>query len=239
MSQTTEGSSLRYKILLVDDEQDFRRMLRSFLREAGHTVLDAASGREALLAAVDSQPDIVISDVQMPDMDGLELCRRLRAEAKTAGIPVLLMSGASKEERDQLEGFARGADDYVLKPFEPPILLAKTLAVLRRYATAVEVCEVLRADGVRLDVQARTVSHGGKRVDLTRKEFDLLTLLLRKRGHVLSAQFLLESVWGYDLAEYNDPHTVTVHLSSLRRKLGSKLSRRIVTVPGSGYRFEI
>jgi two-component system alkaline phosphatase synthesis response regulator PhoP len=230
---------LRYKLLLVDDEEDFRKILQSFLREAGHTVLAAASGREALLAALDSQPDIVISDVQMPAMGGLELCRRLRADRRTAAIPILLMSGASKEERDQLEGFALGADDYVLKPFEPPILLAKIEAVLRRYSTAAELKELLHAAGVSLDVQARTASCGDRRVSLTRKEFDLLTLLLRKRGHVLTPQFMLESVWGYDLAEYNDPHTVTVHLSSLRRKLGPRLGRRIVTVPGNGYRFEI
>jgi len=228
---------VRYKLLLVDDDDDFRKMLQSFLREAGHAVVSAASGRDGLLAAVDSKPDLAISDVQMPGMGGFELCRRLRADARTARLPVLLMSGASKEERDQMEGFALGADDYVLKPFQPPLLLAKIEAVLRRYSTVAELHELLRADGMSLDVQARTVSCGGKPVSLTRKEFDLLTLLLRKRGHVLTPQFLLESVWGYDLAEYNDPHTVTVHLSSLRRKLGPRLGRRIVTVPGSGYRF--
>ncbi len=234
-----DNPPLRYKLLLADDEEDFRKMLQAFLREAGHSVIAAASGREALLAALDSQPDIVISDVQMPVMGGFELCRRLRDDRRTAAIPVLLMSGASKEERDQLEGFAVGADDYVLKPFEPPILLAKIGAVLRRYSTAAELKELLRADGVSLDVQARTASCDDRPVNLTRKEFDLLTLLLRKRGHVLTPQFMLESVWGYDLAEYNDPHTVTVHLSSLRRKLGPRLGRRIVTVPGNGYRFEI
>ena len=229
---------LRYEILLVDDDVDLRKTLKVFLQGSGQTVVEASSGREALLAAVDSQPDIVVCDVEMPDMDGLELCRRLRAGQRTAKIPVLLMSGTSKEERDQLEGFSQGADDYVLKPFAPPLLLAKIEAVLRRYAVAEEIEEVLQADGVKLDVQARTVTCEGRLVSLARKEFDLLTLLLRKRGHVLSPQFLLESVWGYDLAEYNDPHTVTVHLSSLRQKLGPRLGHRIVTVPGSGYRFE-
>ena len=233
-----ESPALRYKILLVDDEQDFREMLRGFLRDAGHSVTDAASGREGLLAALDSQPDIVVCDVQMPGMDGFEFCRRLRAEPRTARLPILLMSGASKQTRDQLEGFALGADDYVFKPFEPAVLLAKIAAVLRRYAAADELGEVLRADGAALDVQARTVTCGGRRVGLTRKEYDLLTVLLRRRGRVLTPQFLLDAVWGYDLADYNDPHTVTVHLSSLRRKLGPRLGRRIVTVPGSGYRFD-
>ncbi len=229
---------LRYKILIVDDEEDFRHMLRVFFQQAGHAVIEAASGREALLAAVDSQPDIIVCDVQMPGMDGFDLCRRLRKDHRTATVPIVLMSGTSKEQQDQLDGFAQGADDYVLKPFEPILLLAKIEAVLRRYATARELGEVLKTSGVVLNVQSRTVACGGHEVNLTRKEFDLLTLLLRKRGRVLSSQFLLESVWGYDLAEYNDPHTVTVHLSSLRQKLGPRLGHRIVTVPGSGYRFE-
>jgi len=234
----SEVVSLRYKMLLVDDEPDACRLLKPFLEKAGHTVLTSNSGREALLAALDSQPDIVIADVQMPGMDGFELCRRLRADRRTAAIPLVLVSGSSKAEVDQLEGFHLGADDYVLKPFVPSLLLAKVEAVLRRYATAAEVEEVLKADGAVLDVQARTVKLGKNRVSLTRKEFDLLTLFLRKRGRVLTSKFLLESVWGYDLADYNNPHTVTVHLSSLRQKLGPRLGRRIVTVPGSGYRFE-
>ena len=233
-----EKPALRYKILFIDDEADIRKLLRVFFQRAGHVVIEAASGREGYLAAVDSQPDIAVCDVQMPGMSGIEFCRRLRSDSRTARLPILLMSGTSKAERDQLDGFAQGADDYVLKPFEPVLLLAKIEAVLRRYSTAVEVKEILRAAGAVIDVQARTVSCGGRSVSLTRKEFDLLTLFLRKRGRVLSSQFLLESVWGYDLAEYNDPHTVTVHLSSLRQKLGPSLGRRIVTVPGSGYRFE-
>ncbi|MFA6004567.1 MAG: response regulator transcription factor [Elusimicrobiota bacterium] len=233
-----QESPLRYKILFVDDEQDNCVLMKRFFEQAGHTVFCARSGREAILAAVDSQPDIVFADVQMPEMDGFELCRRLRGDPRTSRIPIVMISGSAMEEDDQLEGFALGADDYVLKPFAPRILLAKGEAVLRRYATASELCDVLKMDGMELDVQARTLTCGTHRVRLTRKEFDLLTLLARKRGHVLSPQFLLESVWGHDLAEYNDPHTVTVHLSSLRHKLGPRLGGRIVTVPGNGYRFE-
>ena len=229
----------RRRILIVDDEEDERGMLREFLRGFGHAVTDRASGAEALEAAASRGLDIVVSDVQMPGMDGFELCRRLRAGSATARLPIVLMTGASKEERDQLEGYACGADDYVLKPFSAPLILAKIEAVLRRYANAADAKEFLKADGVLLDVQARTVDRGGERVSLSRKEFDLLALLLRRRGHVLPSSFLLEEVWGYDPAERSDPHTVTVHLSSLRRKLGQRVGQRIVSVPGGGYTFAV
>lgn len=233
------ASAVRYKFLVVDDEKGLLDLLRILFTRAGHTVFCSVSGRDALLLAVDSQPDIVICDVQMPGMDGIDFCRRLRADPRTARIPIVLMSGASKQMRDQLEGFSSGADDYVLKPFEPPILLAKAEAVLRRYATAGELSEFLRAAGAAIDVARRTVTVGGRIVDLTRKEFDLLVILFRKRNRVLSPQFLLEAVWGSDLAERNDPHTVRVHLCSLRRKLGKALASRIVTVTGRGYRLDV
>lgn len=232
------GQTLRYKILAVDDEADIRHLLRALFEEAGHTVFCAASGREALLTAVDSQPDIALCDVRMPGMDGFELCRRLRADPGTARMPVLLASGTSREERDQLAGFAQGADDYVLKPFVPRLLLAKVEAVVRRHAAVADLREVLLASGAAIDMPSQTVTLAGRRASLTRKEFDLLTLLIRKRGRVLTPQFLLEAVWAVDLAERNDPHTVAVHISSLRRKAGQRLGRRIVTVPGRGYRFE-
>jgi DNA-binding response OmpR family regulator len=235
---TAAAPPTRRRILLVDDNQDFRRLLRDFLRRLGHVVAEHGAGSEALQAAAVCRPGIVVSDVQMPKMDGFELCRRLRACHNTADLPIVLISGASREERDQLEGYSCGADDYVLKPFPAPILMAKIEAVLRRYANAAEAKEFLRADGVLLDVQGRMVNCGERKVKLTRKEFDLLTLLLRRRGHVLPLRFLLESVWGCDPADSSDPHTVTVHLSSLRQKLGSRLGRRIVSVPGSGYSFK-
>jgi two-component system alkaline phosphatase synthesis response regulator PhoP len=232
------GQTLRYKILVADDEESIRYLLRTLFKEAGHTVFCAASGQEALLIAVDSQPDIALCDVRMPGMDGFEFCRRLRADPRTARIPVLLASGTSQEERDQLQGFAQGADDYVLKPFVPALLLAKVEAVVRRHSAVADIRDVLRSAGTTIDVSAQTVTQAGRRVCLTRKEFDLLTLLIRKRGRVLTPQFLLEAVWEADLAERNDHHTVAVHISSLRRKSGQSLGRRIVTVPGRGYRFE-
>ena len=229
---------MKYKVLVVDDEADNREFLKGILQGKGFSVALAGRADEALLAAVDSRPDLVLSDVAMPGLSGFDLCRRLRSDKRTAALPVVLMSGAHKQEAEQAEGMELGADDYLLKPFTPRLLIAKIRAVLRRYSAPQEIADVLKAQGVALDVQARTATVAGRRIQLNRKEFDLLTTFLRRQGRVLSATFLLEAVWGYDPALYNDPHTVEVHVSRLRRKLGLKLAKRIVTVPGAAYRPE-
>jgi DNA-binding response OmpR family regulator len=229
---------MRRKILVVDDEADNRDFLKKILEPQGFSVTTAPQASETLDAAERSSPDLILSDVAMPGLSGLELCRLLKRNARTAGIPVILMSGAQKDEKDQAEGIDLGADDYLLKPFTPRLLLAKINAVLRRFAAPEEFREILEEMGLVLDVQARTVTAGKKALALTRKEFDLLTTFLRKRGRVLNHLFLLETVWGYDPAVYNDPHTVETHVSSLRRKLGPKVGRLIVNLPGVGYRFD-
>ncbi|MDE2490519.1 MAG: response regulator transcription factor [Elusimicrobia bacterium] len=230
----------RRTILLVDDDADSRRLYGRVLERAGYAVLTAATAEEALETARARRPDLILSDVQMAQGgDGFALCAEVRRHPRTAAIPIVLMSGLSLREEDQLEGLDAGADDYLLKPFSPKYLTAKTAAVLRRFEAPRRLAPALAAHGLVLDVAARTARlKGGPEIRLTRKEFDLLTAFLERPGRVLSAQFLLESVWGYDLAAYNDPHTVAVHLSSLRRKLGPKLAARIVTVAGSGYRFD-
>lgn len=230
--------SVRYKVLLVDDEPDALAAFKGVLEGEGFSVLTAGSAEQARLAAVDSQPDIVVSDVSMPGEDGRKLLTRLRADARTSGIPVILMSAAVKSEEDRAEGLELGADDYIVKPFSPRLFAATVRAVLRRYEAPEEAAAALKSSGLSLDVAARTVTAGGRPVELTRKEFDLLTTFLRKPGRVLSATFLLETVWGYDPAQYNDPRTVTVHVSSLRKKLGRKAGAKIVAVPGVGYRFD-
>lgn len=229
---------MRSKILVVDDEDENRKFLKGILESQNFSVVLAQQAGEAFDAAEHSQPDLILSDVAMPGMTGLEFCRRIKANQRTAGIPVILMSGAHKEEKDQAEGIDLGADDYLVKPFNPMLMLAKINGVLRRFSAPEEFREVLKEIGLRLDVQARTVSSGKRRLALTRKEFDLLTTFLRKRGRVLNHLFLLETVWGYDTTVYNDGHTVETHICTLRRKLGPKLGKRIVSVPGVGYRFE-
>lgn len=228
----------RARILIVDDEAANRRVYGDLLAAEGYAVKTASSGDEAFALAVESPPDLVLSDVSMPDGDGLSLLSRLRAEKKTTRVPVVLMSGVRTELDDQTEGLDKGADDYLPKPVPPALLRAKISAVLRRFGAADELHERLKAHGLTIDVSARTVEIAGKRVALTRKEFDLLTTFLRKPGRVLSIPFLLETVWGYDPADYSDPHTVGVHVSTLRKKVGAKIGARIVALPGLGYRFD-
>jgi DNA-binding response OmpR family regulator len=229
---------MRYKVLVVDDEEESREALKGLLDARGWSTVLAGGAAEALEAARRSRPDVVLTDVCMPGRGGLELCRSLKADARTAALPVVLMSGARREDDAQVEGLDAGADDYLLKPLEPRLLAAKLEAVLRRGEPAPDLREVLKAHGLVIDVEARTVTGRKGRLSLTRKEFDLLTTFLRKPGRVLSTAYLLETVWGYDPAVYNDPHTVETHLSSLRRKTGPALGRRFVNVPGLGYRFE-
>lgn len=230
--------AVRARILLVDDEADNRRIYGDLLEKEGYAVRRADGGDAAFALAVESPPDLVISDVSMPGGDGLGLLARLRAEKKTARVPFILMSGVRTDPDEQAEGLEKGADDYLPKPVPPALLRAKVAAVLRRYGAAEELGDQLKTQGLVIDVAARTVDAGGKRVALTRKEFDLLTTFLRKPGRVLSIPFLLETVWGYDPADYSDPHTVGVHVSTLRKKIGAKVGGKIVAVPGLGYRFD-
>jgi two-component system response regulator MtrA len=228
----------RARILIVDDDADNRRIYGDLLASDGYSVRRASSGDEAYALAVESPPDLVLSDVTMPDGDGLSLLARLRSKKKTARVPVILMSGVRRDADEQAEGLEQGADDYLPKPVPPSLLRAKIAAVLRRYDTEEDLGDVLKSHGLTLDVLARTATFAGKRVSLTRKEFDLLTTLLRKPGRVLSIPFLLETVWGYDPADYSDPHTVGVHVSTLRKKIGAKIGAKIVALPGLGYRFD-
>ncbi len=228
----------RCRILLVDDEPDSRRIYGDVLKAEGYVVTCAGGAREAFEAAVEAVPDLVLSDVSMPGGSGLSLLSKLRAEKKTSRVPFILMSGVHKGAGDQAEGLDQGADDYLPKPVSPALIRAKVAAVLRRYGAPEELSEQLRSHGLVIDVSARTVMVSGKCVALTRKEFDLLTTFLRKAGRVLSAAFLLETVWGYDPADYSDPHTIGVHVSTLRRKIGEKIGSRIIAVPGLGYRFD-
>ena len=178
------------------------------LEAEGYVVKRVTNAREAFDAAVESIPDLIISDVSMPGDDGLSLLTKLRADKKTARVPVILMSGVHNGSDEQVEGLEQGADDYLPKPVAPAMIRAKVAAVLRRYGTPEELGEKLKAHGLVIDVAARTVTVSGKCVSLTRKEFDLLTTFLRKAGRVLSAPFLLETVWGYDPADYSDRKSV-------------------------------
>jgi len=228
----------RYKIMVVDDDRDITESTALFLRRAGYSVITCLSGDELLRKVKTSQPDLILSDVLLGDSNGVALCARIRQDTATRHIPIILVSGSRISEQDTASALYEGADDYMVKPLSPRVLIAKVCAVLRRVKAPLELEEVLRRSGLVLNVPERTASLDGREVQLTRKEFDLLTVLLRKGGKVLSSKFLLETVWGYELEDYNATHTVEVHVPSLKKKLGRKLAAMITNIIGSGYRFD-
>lgn len=227
------------KVLLIDDDRAMLQVMRRYLENLDFTVVFTDNGSEALMLARDSRPDVIVTDVDMPGLDGLELCKAVKSAKGTPPIPVIIISGRKTEDEDIVSGYDKGADDYLTKPFSFPILAAKINAVLRRY-TAYDKDNSARISklGLVIDPAARTARLENKAVTLTRKEFDLLTLFLEKQGRVLSVPYMLETVWGYDPANYNDPHTVEVHISSLRKKLGRRVAAHLVSVTGHGYKFE-
>ena len=224
-------------ILVVDDDRSVLDLARRYLSARGFGVVVADNGSEALLLAKETSPDLILCDAKMPGLDGRGLCRVLKKEKSTRGVPVVIMSGEHVGDADVVGGLGDGADDYVMKPFSLPVLLARLQAVLRRFAPEAAAGETLKRCGIELDPEGRTVKVGKEPVALTRKEFDLLALLLSRPGRVISVPILLESVWGYDPADYNDPSTVEVHVSHLRRKLGAQRPH-LVNVLGHGYKFD-
>ncbi|MEK7744653.1 MAG: response regulator transcription factor, partial [Elusimicrobiota bacterium] len=222
----------------IDDVESLRKAVSKALAQAGFGVVSAADGSDGLLLAQEAAPDLILCDAVMPGLDGNALLRVLKRGKRTAGIPIIIMSGEMIEEKDVVSGLEGGADDYIAKPFPMKVLLARIRAVLRRYDHEEESLTIQKRCGIALDPEGRTVKVSGEAVELARKEFDLLALLLSRPGRVLKPGFLLEAVWGYDLADYNDPHTVETHISRLRKKLGPSLAKRIVSVRGIGYRFD-
>lgn len=223
------------KILIVDDDKDLITILQRYLESHGLDVAVASNGTTALNVAARVHPDIILADVDMPRMDGLTLCRKIKDSEVLSSIPLIIMSGKKISETDMVSGYTFGADDYVSKPFSYPLLLAKIRAFLR--ITGASSKEIISCSGLEIDTQGRTTKLDGQPLKLTTKEFDLLTALVSNPGRVLSAETLLESVWGYNTADYSNSHTVEVHMSNLRKKLGN-FSSHIVAVSGHGYRFE-
>jgi len=227
---------MREKILIVDDEKDILKMLDYNLKKEGFRTILASDGEEALDAAVKEHPDLVLLDLMLPGMDGLEVCKALKKESKTASIPIIMLT-AKTQESDKVVGLELGADDYVTKPFSPRELIARVKAVLRRAREKEKAPEVLRVGDLAIDFAKIMVSVKNKPVTLTAKEFELLTTLVKAKGRVLSRDYLLDTIWGFDNAVEIQTRTVDVHIRTLRKKLKSA-SRYIVTVKNYGYRFE-
>lgn len=219
-------------VLIVEDEPDVAALLRYNLNRAGYTVLLAEDGLAGLEKVRAERPDLVILDLMLPEMSGEKVCKALKADETTAGIPVIMLTAKGQPE-DRIAGFELGADDYVPKPFSPRELVLRVQALLRRLQTAA------RADQVEVgpflvDKNAFEIRLDGQRLDLTTTEFKLLTLLIDRRGRTQTRETLLFDVWGYQNAI--DTRTVDTHMRRLREKLGDHAAR-LETVRGEGYRF--
>ncbi|MDO5337528.1 MAG: response regulator transcription factor [Eubacteriales bacterium] len=220
------------KILVVDDESRMRKLVRDFLSRKNFTVVEAANGEEALdLFYQDKEISLIILDVMMPKMDGWQVCREIRKDSK---IPIIMLT-ARGDERDELLGFELGVDEYISKPFSPKILVARVEAILRRTGQANQE-DVLKSGGIVLDKAAHLVTVDGKNVDLSFKEFELLTYFMENQGIALSREKILNSVWNYDY--FGDARTIDTHVKKLRSKMGEK-GEYIKTVWGMGYKFEV
>jgi two-component system alkaline phosphatase synthesis response regulator PhoP len=220
------------KILLVDDEPGIVNLVLTYLKAEGYEVHTASDGHAAVKAVHAFKPDLLILDIMLPGLDGLEVLSRLRRESQA----YVIMLTARTEETDKIVGLSVGADDYVTKPFSPRELVARVKAALRRQqagAAAGEDARVLHFRRVSIDAGSHTVSVGDRPVELTATEFDLLLALAENRPRVLTREQLLEKVWGYEY--FGDTRVVDVHLGHLRQKLGVKV---IATLRGVGYRFE-
>ena len=220
------------KILVVDDESRMRKLVKDFLARQGYTVLEAADGMEAMdYFYADKDIALIILDVMMPRMDGWQVCREIRMHSK---VPIIMLTARS-EERDELQGFELGVDEYISKPFSPKILVARVEAILRRTQGSGNADEI-SAGGIVVDKAAHTVMSDGSPVDLSFKEFELLTYFMENQGIALSREKILNNVWNYDY--FGDARTIDTHVKKLRSKLGDK-GEYIKTIWGMGYKFEV
>ena len=220
------------KILVVDDESRIRKLVRDFLVKKDYEVLEASNGKEAVdLFFAQNDVDLIILDIMMPVMDGWQVCREIRAYSK---VPIIMLS-AKSDERDELQGFELGVDEYVSKPFSPKVLVARVEALLRRVNGDTEEEGNLEAGSIVIDRKAHVVTINGKSVDLSFKEFELLTYFVENRSVALSREKILNHVWNYDY--YGDARTIDTHVKKLRSKMG-KAGDAIKTVWGVGYKFE-
>ncbi len=221
----------KLKILVVDDESRMRKLVRDFLVKAGYEVVEAGDGEEAVDLFL-QQKDIalIVLDVMMPKMDGWQVCREVRSYSK---VPIIMLT-ARGDERDELQGFQLGVDEYISKPFSPKILVARIEAILRRTNQVTEE-EVLSCGGIEIDKAAHRVLIDGKEIELSYKEFELLTYFVENKGIALSREKILNNVWNYDY--FGDARTIDTHVKKLRSKMGEK-GDLIKTIWGMGYKLE-
>ena len=221
----------RTRILVVDDESRMRKLVKDFLVNSNFDVVEASDGREALdIFFSDQDISLIILDVMMPKMDGWQVCREIRNYSR---VPIIMLT-AKSDERDELQGFELGVDEYISKPFSPKILVARVEAVLRRVGQSGN-GDVLECNGIMIDKAAHVVTIDGKNIELSYKEFELLTYFVDNKGIALSREKILNHVWNYDY--FGDARTIDTHVKKLRAKMGEK-GEMIKTIWGMGYKFE-
>jgi len=224
---------MKYKILVVDDEPDAVELIAFNLKAAGYEVVTAADGEEALKKARSVNPSLIILDLMLPEVDGLEVCKILRRDAKTSALPIIMLT-AKAAELDRVLGLELGADDYVAKPFSPRELVLRVKRLLRSGQAAEEKPDRIQWKELCIDIPRHQATVKGKPIELTATEFKLLTVLVQRRGRVQSREQLLQDVWEYD--NLIDTRTVDTHMRRLREKLSSA-AKYLDTVRGVGYRF--
>lgn len=225
---------MKPKVLIVDDEPDALEVLSLNLRTAGFTPVAASDGLEALAVARAERPDLIVLDLMLPEIDGLEVCKILRRDPASLNTPILMLT-AKATEVDRVVGLELGADDYVTKPYSPRELVLRIRKLLKRADASNEAAEQLRIGPLDIDVSKHEARVDGKPVSLTATEFNLLTILAKRRGRVQTRERLLQDVWGYETAI--DTRTVDTHMRRLREKVG-RVAERLETIRGVGYRFK-
>lgn len=221
------------KILVVEDERDILQLVKLYLEKEGFRVITAATGADGLKCAKEDSPDLIVLDLMLPEIDGLEVCKRLRSAQETAMLPIIMLT-AKAEESDTVVGLELGADDYVTKPFSPKALVARVKALLRRLDRSQHQGHaVYRYGNLIMDLSRHEVAMNGKDVPLTAKEFGLLEILLRNPGRVLTREVLLNQIWGYDY--FGTTRTIDVHIRRLKQKI-PLLDEAIISVKSLGYK---
>jgi len=223
---------LKERILVIDDDASILKLVSDVLTEEGFSVITASCGEEGIKKVHRSKPNLIILDLRLPDMNGFQICQTLKKDKNVSDIPIIMLTVKSTKS-STVAGLEMGADDYIVKPFNQEELIARVKTVLRRTGGGEKVEEILRYGDILLNLDKHTASLKDKEIDLTPMEFNLLHILIKKKGHVLNRNFLLETVWGYEY--FGTTRTVDVHIGRLREKLGP-LGEKIETVEGVGYK---
>ncbi|WP_101773028.1 winged helix-turn-helix domain-containing protein [Peptostreptococcus faecalis] len=225
------------KILLIDDEEHILELLKFNLELGGYEVITSRDGFDGFIAAKEENPDLILLDWMLPNISGIDILKKIREDKKLSRVPVIMLTAKNMEE-DKIEGLNVGADDYITKPFSVKELMARIKTVLRRSETSSKKETVLTVGKIMLDLEKHEVTLNGRKIDLTLKEFELLKLLMKNRGRVLTRDFLLDKVWGYEY--YGETRTVDVHIRYIRKKLEeySDDEKYIETIRGVGYKMK-